>query len=82
MLEAAIDAGADDVASSEDGHEVLASPETYRDVAKALEGKFGDFIIRKLGREIIQPTQAGDIRNGLDVKNQDWLHAGKTPVDK
>ena len=42
MLEAAIDAGADDVASSEDGHEVLASPETYRDVAKALEGKFGE----------------------------------------
>ncbi len=42
MLEAAIDAGADDVASSEDGHEVLASPETYREVAKALEGKFGE----------------------------------------
>ncbi|MGD9837624.1 MAG: YebC/PmpR family DNA-binding transcriptional regulator [Afipia sp.] len=42
MLEAAIEAGADDVASSEDGHEVLASPETYREVAKALEGKFGE----------------------------------------
>ena len=42
MLEAAIDAGADDVASSEDGHEVLASPETYREVAKALEAKFGE----------------------------------------
>ncbi|TKT71689.1 YebC/PmpR family DNA-binding transcriptional regulator [Afipia massiliensis] len=42
MLEAAIEAGADDVASSEDGHEVFASPETFREVAKALEAKFGE----------------------------------------
>ena len=42
MLDAAIEAGADDVASSEDGHEVFASPESFRDVAKALEAKFGE----------------------------------------
>ena len=42
MLEAAIDAGADDVLSSENGHEVYASQETFRDVAKALEAKFGE----------------------------------------
>jgi YebC/PmpR family DNA-binding regulatory protein len=42
MLEAAIDAGADDVVSSDGGHEVYASQETYRDVAKALEQKFGE----------------------------------------
>ncbi|MBR2118711.1 MAG: YebC/PmpR family DNA-binding transcriptional regulator [Pseudomonadota bacterium] len=42
MLEAAIEAGADDVASGEDGHEVFASPETFREVAKALEAKFGE----------------------------------------
>ncbi|NVO16015.1 MAG: YebC/PmpR family DNA-binding transcriptional regulator [Rhodoplanes sp.] len=42
MLEAAIDAGADDVVSSEAGHEIYASQETYRDVAKALEAKFGE----------------------------------------
>ena len=42
MLEAALDAGADDVASSEDSHEVFASPETFRDVAKGLEAKFGE----------------------------------------
>ena len=42
MLEAAIEAGADDVASSQDGHEVFASPESFRDVAKALEAKFGE----------------------------------------
>ena len=42
MLDAAIEAGADDVVSSESGHEIYASPESYRDVAKALEAKFGE----------------------------------------
>ena len=42
MLEAAIEAGADDVVSSENGHEIYASKETFRDVAKALEAKFGE----------------------------------------
>ena len=42
MLEAAIEAGADDVVSSESGHEIYASQETFREVAKALEAKFGE----------------------------------------
>jgi len=42
MLDAAIEAGADDVISSESGHEVYASPESYREVGKALEAKFGE----------------------------------------
>src|ERR1700723_2963865 len=42
MLDAAIEAGADDVSSSENGHEVYASQETFREVAKALEAKFGE----------------------------------------
>jgi YebC/PmpR family DNA-binding regulatory protein len=42
MLDAAIEAGADDVASDEDGHEIYASQDTFRDVAKALEVKFGE----------------------------------------
>ena len=42
MLEAAIEAGADDVVSSEAGHEVYASQETFRDVARALEATFGE----------------------------------------
>jgi YebC/PmpR family DNA-binding regulatory protein len=42
MLDAAIEAGADDVISSENGHEVYASPENLREVAKALEAKFGE----------------------------------------
>jgi YebC/PmpR family DNA-binding regulatory protein len=42
MLDAAIEAGADDVVSDEGGHEIYASQETFREVAKALEGKFGE----------------------------------------
>jgi YebC/PmpR family DNA-binding regulatory protein len=42
MLDAAIEAGADDVNSTEGGHEIYASQDTFRDVAKALEAKFGE----------------------------------------
>jgi YebC/PmpR family DNA-binding regulatory protein len=42
MLDAAIEAGADDVISSESGHEIYASPENLREVARALEAKFGE----------------------------------------
>ena len=42
MLDAAIEAGAEDVASGENGHEVYTTAESLRDVAKALEAKFGE----------------------------------------
>jgi YebC/PmpR family DNA-binding regulatory protein len=42
MLDAAIEAGAEDVTSSENGHEVYTAQDALRDVAKALEGKFGE----------------------------------------
>jgi YebC/PmpR family DNA-binding regulatory protein len=42
MLEAALDAGAEDVSSSEDGHEIITTLESLRDVAQALEAKFGE----------------------------------------
>jgi YebC/PmpR family DNA-binding regulatory protein len=42
MLDAAIEAGADDVVSSESGHEIYASQDSFREVAKALEAKFGE----------------------------------------
>ena len=42
MLEAAIEAGAEDVTSDESGHQILTTPESLRDVAKALEAKFGE----------------------------------------
>ena len=42
VLDAAVEAGADDVASNDDGHQVFTTPESLRDVAKALEAKFGE----------------------------------------
>jgi YebC/PmpR family DNA-binding regulatory protein len=42
MLEAAIDAGADDVESSEEGHWVYCHPDQLHQVAKALEASFGE----------------------------------------
>jgi YebC/PmpR family DNA-binding regulatory protein len=42
MLDAAIEAGADDVISGESGHEIYAAQENLREVAKALEAKFGE----------------------------------------
>jgi transcriptional/translational regulatory protein YebC/TACO1 len=42
MLEAAIEAGAEDVVSNEDGHQVFTTTDTLAEVAKALEAKFGE----------------------------------------
>jgi len=42
MFEAALEAGADDVVSSDSGHEVYAAADQYGSVAKALEAKFGE----------------------------------------
>jgi len=42
MLDAAIDAGAEDVNSTDDGHQIFTTTETLRDVAKAMEAKFGE----------------------------------------
>jgi YebC/PmpR family DNA-binding regulatory protein len=42
MLEAAIEAGAEDVVSNENGHEIYTTQDSLRDVAKALEAKFGE----------------------------------------
>ena len=42
MLEAAIEAGADDVSSGEDGHEVVCAQDSYGEVTKALEARFGE----------------------------------------
>ena len=41
MLEAAIEAGAQDVESDEDGHAVISAPEDFNSVRDALENSFG-----------------------------------------
>jgi YebC/PmpR family DNA-binding regulatory protein len=64
MMEAAIEAGADDATYSEDGHEIITTLENLRDVAKALEEKFGE--PRKTGmiwrpqNTIMVDDEAGD----------------------
>jgi YebC/PmpR family DNA-binding regulatory protein len=42
MLEAAIEAGADDVESGEEGHTIYCDPDELHQVAKALEARFGE----------------------------------------
>ncbi|MET0605578.1 MAG: YebC/PmpR family DNA-binding transcriptional regulator [Beijerinckiaceae bacterium] len=42
MLEAAIEAGANDVATTEDGHEVICDQQVLAEVTKALEARFGE----------------------------------------
>ncbi len=42
MMEAAIEGGADDAATHADGHVITTSMEAFAEVAKALEGKFGE----------------------------------------
>ena len=42
MLDAAIEAGADDVTSGDDGHQIFTTPDSLREVAKTLKAKFGE----------------------------------------
>ena len=42
MFEAALDAGADDVVSNENGHEIYVAADGFAAVTKALEAKFGE----------------------------------------
>lgn len=49
MLEAAIEAGADNVESDEEGHEVTCAPESFFAVRDALEAKFGAPAEAKVG---------------------------------
>jgi YebC/PmpR family DNA-binding regulatory protein len=42
MLDAAIEAGAEDVVSTANGHEIYTTQDSLREVAKALESKFGE----------------------------------------
>jgi transcriptional/translational regulatory protein YebC/TACO1 len=64
LLDAAIEAGAEDVTSSEDGHQVFTKPETLRDVAKALEAKFGEprkaALVWKPQNTIVLDDEAGE----------------------
>ena len=61
MLDAAIEAGADDVESDEDGHRIWASVESLHEVARALEPMLGEADSAKLAwRPQIEVEVRGD----------------------
>ena len=61
VLEAAIEAGADDVESDEEGHEIWTSIDSLHEVAKSLEGALGEAEAVKLGwKPQNQTTVLGD----------------------
>jgi len=60
VLEAAIDAGADDCGSSEDGHEVTTSIEQLGAVRDALEAKFGPAAGAKLVWKPVNTNPVGE----------------------
>ncbi|MGL4322764.1 MAG: YebC/PmpR family DNA-binding transcriptional regulator [Beijerinckiaceae bacterium] len=65
MLEAAIDAGADDVKSSEHGHEIYTQQAMLADVSKALEAKFGE---PKTSKLVWRPQNAVSVNDEAGEK--------------
>jgi YebC/PmpR family DNA-binding regulatory protein len=59
VLEAAIEAGAEDVVSGEDGHEIWAAQEDLHEVAKALEKTLGPAESTKLAWRPQTPVEVG-----------------------
>lgn len=68
MFEAAVEAGADDVESTEDGHDVTCAPDAFNEVREAMVEKFGD---PEEGRLSWKPntTSEVDAETGRKVMN-------------
>ena len=73
VLEAAIEAGADDVESDEDGHRVWTGVDGMHEVAKALEAALGEPEAVKLAWRPQTPVEVGDEQAGQLVKLIDTL---------
>ena len=76
VLEAAIEAGADDVQSDEEGHEIWTSVDSLHEVAKALEGALGEADAVKLGwkpgLEVeVRGDDAGTLMKLIDTLEED-----------
>jgi YebC/PmpR family DNA-binding regulatory protein len=66
MLEAAIEAGAEDVESDEEGHVVFSAPEDFNAVRDALEQRFGPANSARLGWRPKSATMIdGEVAAGL-----------------
>jgi YebC/PmpR family DNA-binding regulatory protein len=73
VLEAAIEAGADDVESDEDGHQIWTAQESLHEVAKALEGSLGEPETTKLAWRPQTPVEVGEDSAGQLMKLIDVL---------
>jgi len=73
VFEAAIEAGAEDVESSEDGHEIWAAQEDMHAVAKALEGALGEAESIKLAWRPQTPVEVSEGDAELLLKMIDAL---------
>jgi len=73
IFEAAIEAGAEDVESDEEGHEIWTAQEDLHEVAKALELSLGEAESVKLAWRPQTPVEVGGEDAGLLVKLIDAL---------
>ena len=73
VLEAAIEAGADDVESDEDGHQIWTAQESLHEVAKALEKSLGEAESSKLAWRPQTPVEVGEDQAGQLMKLIDVL---------
>ncbi len=64
MMEAALDAGADDVTLTDDGHEITTALSDLREVAQTLESRFGEprkaALVWKPQNTIVVDDEAGE----------------------
>jgi len=73
IFEAAIEAGAEDVSSTEEGHEIWTAQENLHEVAKALEKALGDAESTKLAWRPQTPVEVGEAEAGTLLKLIDAL---------
>jgi YebC/PmpR family DNA-binding regulatory protein len=73
VLEAAIEAGADDVESDEDGHQIWTAQDSLHEVAKALEKALGEAESSKLAWRPQTPVEVGEDQAGQLMKLIDVL---------
>src|SRR6476469_7918136 len=76
VFEAAIEAGADDVESDEEGHEIWTSVDSLHEVAKSLEGALGEAEAVKLGwkpstQVEVRGDDAGTLMKLIDALEED-----------
>jgi YebC/PmpR family DNA-binding regulatory protein len=73
VFEAAIEAGAEDVESDEEGHQIWTAQESLHEVSKALEASLGEAESAKLAWRPQTPVEVGDDEAGTLLKLIDTL---------